>query len=61
MSKKIISIIMISISIIILFYNYKDLKNNEEIIDNIIEEKGKNIYDGYLYIPKLNYRNVIST
>ena len=61
MLRKIISIIMISISIIILFYNYNDLKNNKEIIDNIIEEKGKNIYDGYLYIPKLNYKNVIST
>ena len=61
MLKKIISIIMISISIIILFYNYEDEKVHKEIIDNIIEDKNQSIYDGYIYIPKLNYRNVIST
>jgi len=61
MLRKIISIIMICISIIILFYYYKKVNNNNKIIDNIIEEKGKRKYDGYLFIPKLNYKNVIST
>ena len=61
MLKRIISIIMIGISIIILFYNYTDLKKEKEVIDEIIEKKDKSIYDGYIYIPKLNYRNVIST
>ena len=60
MLKRIISIIMISISIIILFYDYKDVNDNKEIIDNIIEDKGKGIYDGYIYITKFNYKNVIS-
>lgn len=60
MLKKVISIIMISISIIILFYDYKDTKEQEEVIDSIIESKEKSIYDGYIYIPKLNYKNVIS-
>ena len=60
MLRKIISIIMISISIIILFYNYEDEKEYKEVIDNIIEDKNQSIYDGYIYIPKLNYKNVIS-
>ncbi|MBQ9023923.1 MAG: sortase [Bacilli bacterium] len=60
MLKRIISIIMISISIIILFYDYKKTNNNKEIIDEIIQDKGNNIYDGYIYIPKLDYKNVIS-
>ena len=60
MLRKIISIIMISISIIILFYNYEDEKEYKEVIDNIIEDKNQSIYDGYIYIPKINYKNVIS-
>lgn len=61
MLKKIISIIMISISIIILFNIYKEDKENKIIIDQIIQKKGQRLYDGYIYIPKLNYKNVIST
>lgn len=60
MLKKVISIIMISISIIILFYTLEKEKENKIIIDNIIQKKGNRIYDGYIYIPKLNYKNVIS-
>ena len=60
MLKKVISIIMISISIIILFYTFEKEKENKIIIDDIIQKKGNRIYDGYIYIPKLNYKNVIS-
>ena len=60
MLKKVISIIMISISIIILFYSLKEEKENKIVIDDIIQKKGNRIYDGYIYIPKLNYKNVIS-
>ena len=60
MLRKIISIILISISTIILFYNDKDISNKQEIIDNIIEEKNQNrIYDGYINITKMNYNLLI--
>ena len=42
MLRKIISIILISISTIILFYNDKNISNKQEIIDNIIEDKNQN-------------------
>ena len=51
---------MIIISIIILFYNNNQIKIEKESIDKIIETKEKSNYDGYIYIPKLDYKNVIS-
>ena len=60
MLKRIISIIMISISIIILFYDCNHKKQEQEKIDNIIMSKEKRIYDGYIYIPRLKYKNLIS-
>ena len=61
MLRKIISIILVIISIIILFYDKKDLSDNNQKISNILNSKKLNsVYDGYIYIPKLNYKNVIS-
>ena len=62
MLKKVISIIMISISIIILFYSYRKEKEETEYINNIIEEeKLDSKYDGYIYIPRLEYKNIMKT
>ena len=61
MLRKIISIILVIISIIILFYDKKDLSDNNKKISNILNSKKlSSMYDGYIYIPKLNYKNVIS-
>lgn len=60
MLKKLISIIMISISIIILFYNHMDINNKQEKIDNILNTKIKRKYYGYIYFPKINHKNLIS-
>lgn len=60
MLKKVISIIMISISIIILFYNNKQINDMNNTIDEILEDKKINAkYDGYIYIPSLYYRQLI--
>lgn len=60
MLKKVISIIMISISIIILFYNNKQINDMNNTIDEILEDKKINSkYDGYIYIPSLNYKQLI--
>ena len=48
MLKKVISIIMIFLSIIILFYNHKEIKDNQENIDEIIDNKLTSNYDGYI-------------
>ena len=49
--------------IITLFFLFtpiiKDI-NYKERIDNALNiKKGKNIYEGYLYIPRFNYKNLI--
>ena len=59
MLKKVISIIMILLSIIILFYNDKQIKNNQDNIDDILETKEKSIYDGYIYFKNLDYKLLI--
>ena len=60
MLKKLISIIMISISIIILFYNDRKVEEEKKYINDIIEEEKINSkYDGYIFLPKLNYRQII--
>ncbi|MBO6145553.1 MAG: sortase [Bacilli bacterium] len=48
MLKKVISIIMIFLSIIILFYNHKEIKDNQDNIDEIIDNKLTSNYDGYI-------------
>ena len=61
MLKKGISIILIILSIIIIFYDKKKIDDNNEKIENIINDKKINSeYDGYIYIPKINYKNIIS-
>ena len=59
MLKKVISIIMISISIIILFYNNKQINDKNSSIDEILEDKINIKYDGYILIPSLNYKQLI--
>lgn len=49
MLKKVISIIMIFLSIIILFYNHKEIKDNQDNIDEIIDNKLTSNYDGYIF------------
>ena len=60
MLRKLISIIMISISIIILFYNYMDIDDKQDRIDNILNTRIKRKYYGYIFFPKLNHKNLIS-
>ena len=61
MLRKVISIMLIIISIIILFYDKKEISDNNQKISDIISDKRLNsIYDGYIYIPRLNYKNIIS-
>ena len=53
---------MIFLSIIILFYNNKQISNAQEIIDTKLKDKNiSRRYDGYIYLPKLKYKNFISS
>lgn len=55
MLKKVISIILILISIIILFYNKKELIDAQEDIDKVIINNNINRkYDGYMNIPSID-------
>ena len=67
MLRKVISIIMILLSIIILFYNHKEIKDNQDNIDQIIENKLISNYDGYisfndkkLLIKKGDYNEILN-
>ena len=61
MLKKVISVCLIISSIFILLYDKNEVIIQKEKIDNIIDKKINNKYDGYIYFPRLNYKNVIST
>ena len=59
MFKKIIKLIIFSSSFLLFIPITKDIKLNAKV-DNIINNKKNNSsYEGYIYIPKFNYRNVI--
>ena len=61
MLRKIISLFLITTSILIIIYDKNQIISEREKIDTIINSSKLNSkYDGYIYIPKLNYRNVIS-
>ena len=61
MVKKLVSIVLILSSLSLLIIDYSNKSYAQEKIDSIISKKEKTKYDGYIYIPKLNYKNVIST
>ena len=62
MLRKIISIILILISVIKLFYDSGQVKIEQEHIEDIIENKIKNNkYDGYIYFKRLDYKLLIKS
>lgn len=59
MVRKIISIILILLSIIILFYDKNDIDKHNKKIDTIIENKITSKYDGYILFNSLNHKLLI--
>jgi len=58
MLKKMVKIVLILSSFIFLIPVTTELKQKEKI-DNISISKEKELYKGYIYIPKFDYKNVI--
>ena len=58
MLKKLIRILILCSCFIFMIPVTKDIKLKQKI-DNIILNKDKSIYKGYIYIPKFDYKNVI--
>lgn len=58
MLKRLIKIIIFLSCFIFMIPATKDIKLKQKI-DNIIINKEKSIYRGYIYIPKFDYKNVI--
>ncbi len=59
MLRKITSILLISLSIFILLYNEKCIKNRQDAVQEIIENKINPKYDGFMIFSKLNYKLLI--
>ena len=60
MLRKIISLLLITSSIFIFIYDSNNVIKEKEKIDKLIEEKINSKYDGYIYISKFNYKNIIN-
>lgn len=58
MLKRIIKILLV-LSLFILFIPTYNKYKIEKRVDDILLSKGSSIYEGYIYIPKFNYKNVI--
>ncbi len=62
MLRKITSILLILSSLFILFYDSKKTSDYKANIDNVIKTNNINRkYDGYIYIPSLDYKGLIKT
>lgn len=58
MLKRIVKILLI-ISLFILFIPSYNKYKLDKKVDEVILSKEKSIYEGYIYIPKFNYKNII--
>lgn len=58
MLKRIIKILLV-LSLFILFIPTYNKYKIEKRVDDILFSKGNSIYEGYIYIPKFYYKNVI--
>jgi LPXTG-site transpeptidase (sortase) family protein len=58
MLKRIIKILLV-LSLFILFIPTYNKYKIEKRVDEILLSKENSIYEGYIYIPKFNYKNVI--
>ena len=58
MLKKVIKILLF-LSLFILFIPTYNKYKLDKRVDEILLSKNKSIYEGYIYIPKFNYKNLI--